>query len=207
MHIALLGGAFNPPHIGHFLIAQQVLDYARPEHGRRIDEVWFLPNYGQKYFGQESSKIVAPAEDRVSMLRTMETPRIKVSTLEIEHQLDGQTIRLLPHLPSEHTFSFIIGSDQLPTFHLWSGWKELLSTMHFLVFPRHGFTVEPLYEGMQVVDGGGMLITTDISSTKIRQRIQTKLPMEGFVLPGVASYIREHELYLEGVRGKPETRQ
>lgn len=103
MRIALLGGAFNPPHNGHVAIARQILDFGL------ADELWFLPS-----FGQSPPKEVAPPTDRLAMTRLLNVPNTKVSTIEIDNKLDGETIHLLPFLPKEHTFSFIIGADQLP---------------------------------------------------------------------------------------------
>ncbi len=183
MNIGLLGGAFNPPHNGHLMIARQVLDFAG------MDEVWFLPNYGQL-----PPKPVAPVEDRLAMTKLLKLSHTDVSTLEIDHTLDGDTINLLPFLPKEHTFHFIIGSDQLPTFHLWGRWKELLKTMPFLVFPRYGFPNEPLYPNMRMV-ASEMLVGSNLSSTKIRTRVGKGLSIDQFVPREVASYIRDHRLY------------
>ena len=183
MHIALLGGAFNPPHNGHTMIAQQVLDFAG------VDEVWFLPNYGQI-----PPKPVAPVSDRLAMTRLIELPHVRVSTLGIDHALDGDTINLVPHLPREHRFVFIIGSDQLPTFHLWGRWTELLGKLPFLVFPRYGYPNEPIYEHMSVVSNE-LLVGSNISSTKIRARVKQGLPVEPFIHPAVARYIADHALY------------
>lgn len=185
MKIALLGGAFNPPHLGHLMIAQQVLDFTG------TDEVWFLPNYGQS-----PPKPVATVEDRLAMTRLLELPKTHVSTIEIDNKLDGETIHLLPFLPKEHTFSFIIGSDQLPTFHLWLGWEELLKKMPFWVFPRYGYPNEPLYEGMKVISHE-YLVGSNISSTKIRERMKQKLPIDQFTPNTIAAYIRDHGLYRE----------
>lgn len=184
MNIALLGGAFNPPHIGHLMIAQQVLDFAG------VDAVWFLPNYGQIPPKQD----MASVSDRLAMTKLLFLPKTHVSTLEIDHQLDGDTINLLPHLSKEHTYAFIVGSDQLPAFHLWGRWQELLKRMPFLVFPRYGFPNEPLYTGMTVVTHE-YLVGSNISSTKIRARIQAGLPIKNFVPEVVADYIQSHGLY------------
>lgn len=184
MNIALFGGTFDPPHLGHMLIAQQVLDF-----GPGIDAVWFLPTYRHSF--QKSS---ASAEDRLAMTRAIVTPHTSVCTLEIDHRLSGQTIELLPHLPKEHSYVFVIGSDQLPTFHLWGQWQELLQKMPFLVFPRYGYSMEPLYPGMTVVSDPS-LIATDISSTKIRERVKRGFSINGFVLDKVEHYIKTHQLY------------
>ncbi len=120
--------------------------------------------------------------------------KTRVSTLEIDHALDGNTIHLLPHLPKEHTYVFVMGSDWLPTFPLWGNWQVLLKRLPFYIFPRNGFPCEPLYENMTVIEHE-LLIVTDISSTKIRKRVGQGLSIDQFVPPQIASYIKEHELY------------
>lgn len=183
MNIGLLGGAFNPPHLGHLLIAQQVLDFTD------CDEVWFLPN-----FGQMPPKPVEDVSHRLAMTKLLTLDRTRVSTIEVDHQLDGDTINLLPYLPHEHSFRFIIGSDQLPTFHLWGRWEELLQHLPFLVFPRYGFPNEPLYSNMNMITHE-LLVGTNISSTKIRDRVKRGFPIEQFVPAPVAQYITAHKLY------------
>lgn len=184
MNIALLGGAFNPPHLGHVFVAQQILDFTQ------TDEVWLVPNYGQ-----HPPKPVAPFVDRLEMCRFLENERIKLSLLEIEHKLDGNTINLLPYLPEGNNYKFVIGSDQLSAFHLWGKYEELLKKIPFLVFPRYGYPNEPLYSGMKVV-GNELLLATNISSTKIRGRVKAGLSIKEFVPEGVAEYIKEKKLYL-----------
>lgn len=184
MNIGLLGGAFNPPHLGHLMIAQQVLDFTD------CDEVWFLPNYGQI-----PPKPVASIAHRLAMTKLLSLNRTRVSTLEIENKLDGDTIHLLPFLPKEYEYRFIIGSDQLPTFHLWGKWEDLLQKLPFFVFPRYGFPNEPLYPNMTMVTHE-LLVGTNISSTKIRERVRHGLPIHQFVPAMVADYIITHKLYL-----------
>ena len=186
MKVALFGGAFNPPHIGHVMIARQVLDYAA------MDEVWFVPNFGQ----HPPKSNVALVSDRLAMVQLLKQQAMKISTLEIDHKLDGNTIHLLPFLPNEHAYTFVIGSDQLPVFHLWGKWQELLERLPFFVFPRHGYPARPVYKNMTVVSHKS-LIVTDISSTKLRERVKMGLPIDAFVPQGVSRYIQEHGLYRE----------
>ncbi|MEK7592987.1 MAG: nicotinate (nicotinamide) nucleotide adenylyltransferase [Patescibacteria group bacterium] len=183
MNIALLGGAFNPPHLGHAMIARQILDFTP------TDEVWLLPN-----FNQFPPKPVAPVEHRLAMTQFLSDKKVKVSTLEIDKKLDGQTIHLLPFLPKEHAYHFVIGSDQLASFHFWGDWKSLLHQIPFYVFPRYGYPNEPLYKNMTVISDE-LLIATNISSTKIRARVDAGKTITEFVLPGVAEYIKQHNLY------------
>jgi len=183
MNIGLFGGVFDPPHIGHILVAQQVLDFGG------VDEIWFVPNYRTSF-----QKPTAPVSDRMAMVTMVDLPKTVISTLEIDHKLDGQTIHLLPYLPPGNTYVFIIGSDQLATFHLWGQWQELLRQMRFLVFPRYGYPNDPLYEHMSVISDESLL-ATNISSTKIRERVKRGLSIAPFVPKGVEEYIKEHKLY------------
>jgi nicotinate (nicotinamide) nucleotide adenylyltransferase len=166
-------------------MAQQVLDFGG------VDEVWFLPNYGQ----QPPKPHMAPVADRLAMTKLLELPRSRVSSLEIDHALDGNTIKLLPLLPKAHTYAFVIGSDWLPGFTVWGSWQELLEKLPFLVFPRCGFPLTPLYKNMTVV-AHPQLIQTDISATKIRQMVKLGLSIDQFVPTPIVSYIKQHGLYL-----------
>jgi nicotinate-nucleotide adenylyltransferase len=184
MNIGLLGGKFNPPHLGHIFIAQQCLDFGG------FDEVWFVPNYGQSFH-----EPVASVEDRLAMTKCMTLSHTKVSIIEIDNKLDGQTFRLVPFLPKGHSYTFIIGSDQLATFHLWGNHKELLKQLPFVVFPRYGYPNEPTYDHMSVLSHQS-IIATNISSSKIRERVKLGLSIESFVSKGVAEYIKDHKLYI-----------
>ncbi|MEK7166643.1 MAG: nicotinate-nicotinamide nucleotide adenylyltransferase, partial [Patescibacteria group bacterium] len=131
MHIGILGGSFNPPHLGHILAAQQVLDYTS------ISEVWFLPAYKHTF-----DKPLAPVADRVAMIKLVKFSGTRVSTLEVDYKLSGDTIELVPlfkKLYPNDSFTFIIGSDQLVTFTKWGSWESLLQKLPFLVVPRAGY--------------------------------------------------------------------
>lgn len=184
MNIVLFGGAFNPPHFGHLLIAQQVLDFTK------TDEVWFLPNFGQI----PPKSDMASAVDRFAMTRILETQRIKTCDIEIVHQLSGDTIDLLPYLPKDHTYHFLIGSDWLSRMDEWGDWKGLLKRLPFYVFPRQGHAATSLADGMTLITDP-LLTVTDISSTKIRERILRRLPIDAFIPEGVRDYIYNHGLY------------
>lgn len=194
MRIALLGGVFDPPHLGHVWMAQQMLDFTQHLSDGAgfapIDEVWFLPNYGQS----PAKGVIASMEDRLAMTRLLNLPKTRVSTIEIDNKLDGETVHVLPYLPKEHDFSFVIGSDQLSGFTKWLDWEKLLAAMPFWVFPRAGYPLEPLYNNMKVVTHNSLVIS-NISSTIIRQRVRRGLSIDHLVPPTVAAYIQEHGLY------------
>jgi len=183
MRIALFGGAFNPPHLGHILVAQQVLDFGG------VDELWFVPTFQGSF-----DKPVASVEDRLAMVKLIDLPKTKVCTLEIDHQLDGHTINLLPLLPKDNSYVFIIGSDNLPSFHLWGNWQDLVKQIPFIVFPRLGFASEPLYENMTVLNHEH-LILSNISSTKIRARIKEGLSLTNLIPSKIEEHLANNKLY------------
>lgn len=185
MNIVLFGGAFNPPHLGHLQIAQQVLDFTP------ADEVWILPNYGQI----PPKRDMATANDRLAMTKTLETEKIKICDLEIVHKLSGDTSELLRFLPSEHAYHFLIGSDWISRMDEWGDWKALLKKLPFYVFPRQGYCRAPVPSGMTEI-ADPLLTMTDISSTKIRERVKRGLPIDTFVPLGIEKYIKEHGLYV-----------
>jgi nicotinate-nucleotide adenylyltransferase len=189
MHIGILGGSFNPPHIGHLFVAQQVLDFTD------IEQVWFLPAYNHTF-----DKPLAPVADRLAMTKLLKLAGTHVSTLEIDQKLDGNTINLLPILKKQYhqdRFTFLIGSDQLTAFTKWGNWQELLRRLPFLVIPRAGYAMEPLQPKMRPLIHKHF-ITTNISSSMVRERIRQGLTIDYFVTPEVQTYIHVHDLYVNG---------
>lgn len=187
MHIGLLGGSFNPPHIGHVLVVRQVLDFTP------LNKIWLLPAYRHTF-----DKPLAPHADRLAMTKLITEDRVEVSALEIDNQLDGNTINLVPILKKrfmKDKFTFIIGSDQLSTFTKWGEWRTLLKLLNFLVVPRAGYPQRPLYQNMKVLKHP-LLVTTNISSSMVRQRVKKGLPIAHFVPKTVETYIKKKGLYI-----------
>lgn len=196
MNITLFGGSFNPPHLGHALIAQDFLAY---DH---TDELWLLPAY-QHTFGKD----LAPAHHRLEMSKLLvnylnikhKTLNIKLCSLEIDHQLSGQTyqtLQLLKSKPSntDVSFSFLIGSDQLPHFHKWHHHQELLEQMTFWVYPRVGFPMDSLLPGMKAFTHPDQTIT-NFSSTLIRHRLEHNTDTSLLLPQTISDYIQKHQLY------------
>jgi len=193
MNIAVLGGAFNPPHLGHQLIANQILDFTH------IDEIWLAPCY-QHTFEKKLTKV----QHRATMTKMLINKRIKYSSEEIDNKLSGDTIDLMKILEKkypQHHFFFIIGSDNLAGLRLWGQWKRLITNYHFLVFPRSYFKGSladfklnrPEYK-LKLIKHP-LLVTTDISSTNIRERIRSRLSISSLVPKKVQEYIKRYSLY------------
>ena len=134
--VAILGGAFDPPTLGHIALAKFVLDASKT-----FDEVWLMPCNKHMY-----NKKMQSAEHRLEMCRIAASvdPRIKVFDYEIKHNLRGETYNFVKRLQNEdfakheYDFSIIIGMDNANTFDKWVNAKELERMIRFVVVSRQG---------------------------------------------------------------------
>lgn len=182
MHIMLFGGAFDPPHNGHLQIVRTILEQ------QLADDVLFVP-CAQHPFGKQMS----PAADRLEMLRRADAGAI--STFEIEKTTTSFTIDTLEHFfqaQPEDSYSWLIGSDQLPTFNRWHRWEDILALTEVYVYPRENYPFSNLYPGMVALQS---LPVISISSTLVRNLISSNQPISHLVPKAVAQYIYEKKLY------------
>jgi len=166
MDIALFGGRFDPPHIGHLAVARNILKQ------QLADEVWLIPANTHPW-----RQMVASAQDRLTMTKLLEEDKIKVSDIEIKRGGETYTIDTVRNILSNKSYSsyrffLVAGSDQIHDFHRWKDYKELQKLIRFLVFPR-----------------------TAVSSSIIRERIERGLSILDLVPERVEKYIREKGLY------------
>ena len=184
MHVAVMGGSFNPPHVAHILAAAWVLS------ARKVDEVWFVP-VASHAFG----KVLEPFEDRMRMMELACAPigsRCRVS--DVEHRLGGtsRTIDTLRHLREAHpelSFSLIIGADILAEKHAWKSWDELENDFGFHILGR---------EGHQMPEGyGAKVVLPNVSSTQLRELLGKgeAEACRGLIDLDVLDYILERGLY------------
>lgn len=185
MNIAILGGRFDPPHVWHFLCAQQVL-----ENVSDIDQVWLLPDYMNAF-----KPITTMPSDRIEMLHFLETGRIKLSTIAIAKESMTYTIEIVTLLKKDQNnkYFWVIGSDAAAEISRWRDYKKLTRMIEFLVFPRKDFPIKSLPQGFRKVPGN--LLLSNISSTVIRDRVKQELSITGLVFPEVEDYIRRRNLY------------
>lgn len=199
--VALFGGGFDPPHKGHQLIPIFLLDH------KLVDEVWYVP-VKLHPFGKQ----VSPDKDRLAMIEAVVAQlkkthpqyadNIKINTWELDRPdqtAESYTIRTLDELSQkypQHTFKFVIGSDNLEKFHLWGDYKRILDEYGVFVYPRVGYFSKALRVGMHFL-GDAPLIS--VSSTQMRQQLQENHPDAGasseLILPAVTKYATAHHLY------------
>lgn len=188
MNVALLGGSFDPPHMGHLFASLYVLQ------ATTIDEVWWVP-CGE----HPSGKNLTGYERRLGMcaqaLHGM--ANIHISTVDQGHiSYTAETVTRLQKLYPHFEFSWMLGSDivkDLPDWHLWN---ELSKMLPFIVTIRSGYPCS--YDSVQRVD----LDLTEfnilpmempqISSSLIRERIRIGKSYTGLVPLLVYEYLMRH---------------
>lgn len=188
MQIALFGGSFDPPHQGHQFITQQLLAH------KIVDQVWFVPVKHHPF-----QKSMTDANERVAMLeeivQKLDTTAVRIERYEVDHpetSYSWDTLNALSAKYSEHTFSWVIGSDNLASFGQWHKYQELLQKFPVFVYPRQGFPTQPLYPGMIFL---AKFPEITVSATDIRQKVQKGESIKGLVTPEVEDYIHDRQLY------------
>lgn len=154
--IGIYGGSFDPPHVGHAMVAQWAVLTGQ------VDEVWFVPAY-KHVFGKDSTDFDA----RVRLLRALCASLgsvYEVSTIEEglpEPHYSIQTLNAVQALIPDAQFRFIMGADTYSERHKWHGWADIEAHYDPIVLNREGYpTVNP--DAPEI---------TGVSSTEIRRRI------------------------------------
>jgi nicotinate-nucleotide adenylyltransferase len=127
--IGLLGGSFDPPHVGHVHITREALKRFG------LDAVWWLVSPGNplKIHGP------APMARRIQASRDMiDHPRVHVSDAEAQlgTRYTAQTLRALRRLRPDVRFVWLMGADNLAQLHLWQDWREIMQTVPVGVLAR-----------------------------------------------------------------------
>lgn len=186
MNIGILGSSFDPPHIGHLLVARQTREVVG------LDQVWLMP-----YFAHSWDTVIAGPGDRLAMAEFLEEQGIVVSSQEMEHREKSYTIDTIRRLKTRypHTFSWIVGSDILTEFNKWKEPEALARETTLFVFPRNGYPLPgALPDGFRAVSSPD-LVTTNISSTVVRNRLVKGLSVTGLIPDKVLAYIQKRHLY------------
>ncbi len=214
MKIGLLGGTFNPIHLAHLRIAEEVRDACD------LNQVLFVPAATPPH---KSTVREVSFQDRYAMtkLATENNPAFAVTDLENRRpgkSYSVDTLTLLHHENRDTQFYFIVGMDSFLEIHTWKDYQNLFKLSHFVVVSRPGFSPPKFPEkllpvavreqfcydeapGKLIHKSGNLLIFLketflDISSTRIRQLVEEKHSIKYLVTPAVENYIHRHGLYL-----------
>lgn len=188
MRIAVLGGRFDPIHVGHLLIARQVLEF-----DPTIDKVLFVPAFEHHW-----KPIQASPEHRIEMINSILEDKMEVSDIEIKRKGVSYSIDTIRALKKETgaEIVWVVGSDIVREFDRWKEKQELVKEATFLVFPRDPYKLpKNLPTGFKLVESSTLQVA-NFSSTVIRDRIKTGRTIKYLVSPQVENYIKENNLYV-----------
>lgn len=185
--IGLLGGSFNPVHIGHMIVADYMAQFGG------FDEVWLTLSPLNPL---KSADRMLPDEVRLEMLRLAvgDSRRLRVCDAELHLPRPSYSYVTLDKLAEEHAdcrFEMIIGSDNWQLFDRWRRGDYILSRYGVTVYPRPGYPVEEQRPGLRVTGAPEV----EISSTFVRRAIGEGKDMTYFLPPGVMEYITSNKLY------------
>ncbi|HEY5219517.1 MAG TPA: nicotinate-nucleotide adenylyltransferase [Gemmatimonadaceae bacterium] len=195
MRLGILGGSFDPPHVGHLLAASDAYDELR------LDRLVFVPAAAQPL---KVGKMVATADQRLAMvhLAVDGDPRFSVSAVEIERKGLSYTVDTLGQFADKYPGAelyFLIGADSLATLGQWREPDRIAQLARLAVMQRVG---EPTANAPAEVPAAAVVKLptrlVDVSSTTIRERVRLGKPIRGFVSEAVADYIAAAGLYGQG---------
>ena len=164
--IGILGGTFNPIHLGHLLIAQDALERAN------LERVLFIPSAAPPH-KPLAGNVSAAHRLRMLKLALASDDRMAVDTLEIRRGGKSYSVDTLSELRRRQPraeFHFIIGADSLAELHLWKDARQLVKLCRFIAVTRPGYKPKPArLRGLryQLLD----VHPCDISSRDIRARV------------------------------------
>ncbi|MFY0610756.1 MAG: nicotinate-nucleotide adenylyltransferase [Hyphomicrobiaceae bacterium] len=129
--VGLLGGSFNPPHAAHRLITHTALRRLQ------LDAIWWVVTPGNPL---KSHNELLPLDERLALCREMTggDPRIKITAFEsdLPSAYTAATLSFLTLRFPDARFVWLMGADNLATFHLWQQWHEIADMMPIAVVDR-----------------------------------------------------------------------
>ncbi len=205
MNIGILGGTFDPIHLGHLSIANIAMKHAG------LERVLFIPAGHPRL---KQAEPTASVEHRLEMVRlaTVATPAFE--TCDIETSRPGPTysidtlVELTAELGSEAKLFFIVGLDVLNQLHRWKDPEQVMNLCQLLVLDRPGeqdFDWDEFYQRVPEAKGRVQIVASpliDVSATKLRSRLATGESVSGLVPDAVAEYILSQKLYLTTREGR-----
>jgi nicotinate-nucleotide adenylyltransferase len=207
LRYGILGGSFDPIHLGHTAAAEAVLAV------RGLDAVLLIPA------GQAPHKggCAAPFADRLEMARIAVGGRAGLEVLDLEGVRGGtsytiDTLEELRRLRPGASFELLVGADMLADLPLWRRAQEVVADALVVGFGRPGAASEAARRRFDEAFGPGRHVWLDfealpVSSTEVRRRLHAGEPVGGLLHPAVEAFIRGHGLYGAGRAAGPESRR
>ena len=188
MRIGVLGGTFDPVHIGHLILAEEAVNQLG------LDRLIFVPTNQPPH---KDYSPLADAEDRFIMIKLVveDNPSFEVSRVEVDRAGKSYSVETLKRLKekygSEDEIVLLTGSDSLDELSSWRQIDEVLRLCRFVVAGRPGYSLGKLPPGAESIS----IAPVNVSSTEIRRRIKQGESIHELVPDKVRKYILEKELY------------
>ncbi|HEU0020503.1 MAG TPA: nicotinate-nucleotide adenylyltransferase [Dehalococcoidia bacterium] len=198
MRVGILGGTFDPVHLGHLIVAEEAR--VRLE----LDRVIFIPT-GHPWLKQHQP--VASGADRLRMVELAigSNSAFQVSSNELDRTGPTYTVETLQELTkelgSDAVLHFIMGMDTLEQFDRWKEPEKLLNLCHLAIVNRPGHQSVDVNDLVKRYPQAGTRLTLlsvpriEISSTEIRQRVAEGISIRYLVPDAVEGYIGQYKLY------------
>jgi nicotinate-nucleotide adenylyltransferase len=185
MKIGILGGTFNPPHIGHIVIAKEIKEFLG------LDKVFCVPTNipPHKQVAEIGSK------HRLNMTKLMINGEVDFEVLDLELEKGGvsytiDTVKLLKDKFPQDEFYLIVGSDLANSFSSWKNFEELKEIVKIVVAQREEYLLEKKDDFITV-----NITQVPISSSQIRGMIKEGEDIKSFVKAEILEYIEANKLY------------
>ena len=199
--LGIMGGTFDPIHLGHLVAAEEALVQFN------LDRVLFMPT-GQPAF--KADETVTPAEDRylMTVLATASNPDFDVSRIEVDRPGLTYTVDTLHSLralfgPGTELF-FITGADAVWEIVSWKDAEQVADLATFIAATRPGYDLDAARRAHEDAETRFRIEYIEvpalaISSTQLRERIQSRRPVRYLMAESVIAYIDKRGLYRESV--------
>ncbi len=187
--IGLFFGSFNPVHVGHMIIANFMVEHSD------LKEMWMVVTPHNPH---KEKKSLAKDRDRLHLVDLAIGENLKIKASDIEFGLDkpSYTVDTLAYLKEKyphHTFSLIMGGDNLGTFHKWKNYKTILANHDIYVYQRPGYDLGDLQDHEKITILEAPLLT--ISASYIRKQIKEGKSIQYLVPDKVWDYISGSSMY------------
>jgi len=190
--IGLFFGSFNPIHIGHLILANYILENSD------MDELWFVVS-PQNPFKEKKSLLKDHNRLDMVQLAVKNYPKMRASNVEFSLPQPSYTIDTLTYLREkypDHSFSLIMGEDNLGSLHKWKNSENLIKNHHIIVYPRmfEGEKKDPEYlqhENISLIEAP----VIELSATEIRNMIKDGKNVRPMLPPEVFDYLDGSSFY------------
>ncbi|MGH7466901.1 MAG: nicotinate-nucleotide adenylyltransferase [Longimicrobiales bacterium] len=189
MNIGLFGGTFDPPHVGHLIVAQDAVQVLS------LDRLWFVPAAEPPH---KRGRAITPANIRLEMLHAAirGEPRFEVCALELQRGGPSYTVDTLRQLHAAGTTAnlhLLVGADQARDLASWREPQEIARLARIIVLSREGvetLTQQPLLQVREI-----RVTRIDVSASDIRERVARGRPIRYLVPAAVEDIIQSRHLY------------